>query len=336
MAQEVAAQKPGSDWEKILRGMISSARQKATNKRLSAIFRPEWSSLDYIKVPNEKWFLTDDGSELFEFRDGIFVAHPQIEDMVFDNYGVIKVLPENTYIVDVEQTNEAIFVQDPTSAARVSPNWITVDDTEEVQQWLMKRNKRHLKQMQIEQRPPTTDEFKHILAEHGTSKVADAILDGTYDPTELGMGKEMEEFLKELKRSNDEAKLTTPERMSAEAFQEVMAVTDEDTSSSASGLHYTLWKAIAEDDDLAETHSLMLSLPFMYGFQCDRWRRVIDCMLEKKPGVRKIHIMRIIILFEADFNSALKWYFSKNIMPNAELTDLSTDHTNSLMNAPTN
>jgi hypothetical protein len=218
MAQEVAAQKPGSDWEKILKGMITAARQKATNKRLSAIFRPEWSNLDYIEVPNEKWFLTDDGSELFEFSDGIFVAHPQIEDMVFDKYGVIKVLPENTYIVDVEQTNEAIFVQDPTSVARVPPNWITIDDTEEVQKWLMKRNKRHLKQLQIEQRPPTTDEFKHILAEHGTSKVADAILDGTYDPTELGMGKEMEEFLKELKRSNDEAKLTTPERMSAEAF----------------------------------------------------------------------------------------------------------------------
>ena len=29
-----------------------------------------------------------------------------------------------------------------------------------------------------------------------------------------------------------------------------MAKTDEDTSSSASGLHYTLWKAIAEDDEL--------------------------------------------------------------------------------------
>jgi hypothetical protein len=34
MAQEVAAQSPGSDWEKILKKMISRSRSKAQNKRL--------------------------------------------------------------------------------------------------------------------------------------------------------------------------------------------------------------------------------------------------------------------------------------------------------------
>jgi hypothetical protein len=48
-------------------------------------------------------------------------------------------------------------------------------------------------------------------------------------------------------------------------------------------------------------------------------------MLEKKTGMRKIHVMRIITLIEAEFNLALKFYYSKNIMPNAEETDLSPD-----------
>eukprot|EP00956_Cyclotella_meneghiniana_P031597 scaffold83413_cov52-Cyclotella_meneghiniana.AAC.3 len=47
-----------------------------------------------------------------------------------------------------------------------------------------------------------------------------------------------------------------PGRMPREAFQEVMRIQNENTSSSPSALHYTLWKAIAEVNDLAEIHSL--------------------------------------------------------------------------------
>jgi hypothetical protein len=73
--------------------MVAVSRQKATNKRLSAIFRPEWASLDYIEVPNEKWFLSADGEELYEFDNGIFVAHQQIDEYVFEPFGVVKILP---------------------------------------------------------------------------------------------------------------------------------------------------------------------------------------------------------------------------------------------------
>jgi hypothetical protein len=93
LAQEAATSKPGSEWEKVLKQMITVSRQKATNKRLNAIFRPEWASLDYIEIPNEKWFLTSDGDELYEFDNGIFVAHQQIDEHVFEPFGVVKVLP---------------------------------------------------------------------------------------------------------------------------------------------------------------------------------------------------------------------------------------------------
>ena len=63
----------------------------------------------------------------------------------------------------------------------------------------------------------------------------------------------------------------------------------------------------------------------MHGFICERWLKVIECMLEKKPGVRQIHLMRIINLFEGCFNGQLKYYFNKGVMPNAEETGLSPD-----------
>ena len=61
----------------------------------------------------------------------------------------------------------------------------------------------------------------------------------------------------------------------------------------------------------------------MYGFVNRRWMKMIDVMLEKKKGVRYIHMLRIIGLLEADFNTALKIY-ARRLMQQAEengLTD---------------
>ena len=45
-------------------------------------------------------------------------------------------------------------------------------------------------------------------------------------------------------------------------------------------------------------------------------------MLGKKPGVKKIHLLQIIGLVEADFNTALKLYFAKHLILNSEKTKL--------------
>jgi hypothetical protein len=83
--------------------MISASKQKATNNQLNSIFRPEWSSLDYIKVPNEAWFLSKDGNELYEFDDGIFIAHQQIDERGFETFGVCKVLPQDSIVVKIPE-----------------------------------------------------------------------------------------------------------------------------------------------------------------------------------------------------------------------------------------
>ena len=48
-------------------------------------------------------------------------------------------------------------------------------------------------------------------------------------------------------------------------------------------------------------------------------------MLEKKPGVRKIHQLRIIGMLEADFNTALKLIFARNMMWSAETSGISDE-----------
>ena len=46
--------------------------------------------------------------------------------------------------------------------------------------------------------------------------------------------------------------------------------------------------------------------------------REIYVMLQKKKGVRKIHLLRIIGLLEADFNTVLKFFFTNQMMIIAE------------------
>ena len=110
-----------------------------------------------------------------------------------------------------------------------------------------------------------------------------------------------------------------------EDFQDAFAAVPEKTTSSPSGLHYTLWKSLAKEDDLAEWLAIMMSLPFLYGFVNERWTKVVDIMLEKKPGVRKIHLLRIIRILEADFNTALKILFARKLMLIAETNGLNDE-----------
>ena len=70
--------------------------------------------------------------------------------------------------------------------------------------------------------------------------------------------------------------------------------------------------------------SKMMSLPFEYGFVNERWTNSIDVMLEKKRGQRKIHMLRIIALVEADWNTALKIIFRK-LIRNAEKVGLNDE-----------
>ena len=45
---------------------------------------------------------------------------------------------------------------------------------------------------------------------------------------------------------------------------------------------------------------------------------MIDLMLKKKRGNGKIHLLRIIGILEADFNTALKILFARKLMTLAE------------------
>ena len=74
----------------------------------------------------------------------------------------------------------------------------------------MRRNKRHLQQMYIEQSPPTTAEFEPFLAEHGTSSITDEIFNGTLDLEGFDLSDEMRLFLQSLQQTPKRGKCIFP------------------------------------------------------------------------------------------------------------------------------
>jgi hypothetical protein len=73
-----------------------------------------------------------------------------------------------------------------------------------------------------------------------------------------------------------------------------------------------------------------MSLPMEYGFVNERWTNSIDVMLEKKRGQRKIHMLQIIALVEADWSTALKAplaalsQVSSHCLPQSQMDDTLT------------
>jgi len=61
-------------------------------------------------------------------------------------------------------------------------------------------------------------------------------------------------------------------------------------------------------------HAQMMSLPFQAGFAPDRWTRVTDIMLEKEANNPRCHRLRILALFESDFNHAKRVIIGRRLL----------------------
>ncbi|EED86814.1 predicted protein [Thalassiosira pseudonana CCMP1335] len=123
----------------------------AANARARKSFRYQWSPALVTAVPQEGWYYSTSLDELYEFDNGIFWAHTRVDDGHFAPHAVSKVLPADATVAEIIRENDGIRMSQPSST--MPPTWRKITNVEEMEQWLLRRNKRHLQQMYLEESP---------------------------------------------------------------------------------------------------------------------------------------------------------------------------------------
>jgi hypothetical protein len=155
------------------------------------------------------------------------------------------------------------------------------------------------------------------LGHTGDTPMAKAILDGTFEHESL-TDETLEAILKQLRKHPNVQEIIQPIVTEAD-FKSAFKCVPEKTASSFSGRGVHHYKACAEDSDngltdiQSATHSAMTTVPLTTGLCPELWKKTIDVMLEKIPGVVRSNKLRIIQMLEADLNQVLRIAFARNI-----------------------
>ena len=215
-------------------------------------------------------------------------------------------------------------------------NWELVDCPEEIEILLEERNRNHFGQSR--DCNLTSPPFDFSMLFTGTCHIAEAILNGNYTSNEDLFPPHSDDGyprLRELTRIfldacnyvEESVKDSIPYTLTAAEYKGKITNWNERTSTSpCSNMHLGHLKAywarhlLPDDSDEAEAleaardtilkgHLVLLNYALQYGYSFDTWKKVVNTMLEKEPGNPRFHRLRVIHLYEADYNLilAVKW-----------------------------
>jgi hypothetical protein len=275
-----------------------------------------------ILVPVHDWFHSESTGEIYHYNRGVFEAFPAAGEFKFHTHHSRKVLPDDIQAVTVEHDATGKYWTIASILPMPTPLWREVTSALEIEEKLLERNKMHLEQVAREGGASTRYPVTKLRENRGFNELSKSVLEGK-EINDYELTEELSAFFQALKRSDTDKKLVEVVGViSSDDFQKMFRKVQERTSSDSRTLNYTLWKCIARSDKLSGWVSILLSLPFVYGFPNKHWAHMTDFMLEKKPGVRQIHTLRIIGKVAAEFNMCLKLLIGKRARDNFEQTDV--------------
>jgi hypothetical protein len=198
-------------------------------------------------------------------------------------------------------------------------SWRTVDLPDEIVYYLLTRNRLHFGQ--AKGTPFTQPQFTQKLDWAASTETAELILEGDFDSSELSDIQSL--LLKHCARKHTDS---LPLEITEAEFISKFKLWKENTSTSPSGLHLGHYKALVLRNDadistdegktiekqrkeLISAHVSMINYALKQSYSYHRWKNVVNVMIQKDPGNSKVHRLRVIHLYEADYNFMLqaKW-----------------------------
>lgn len=161
-----------------------------------------------------------------------------------------------------------------------------------------------------------------LLGKSGLTNAGTQILQGTLlEPFDSALFPELAMFLAEL-ATPKEIKELPPIRhdISIEDWNKGFRQWKESTSTSPSGRHLGIYKALLSKQHISENLCEMLNIVIRLKLIPNRWCQAISVLLEKDPGSSCINRLRMIHLFEADYNFFLKVMWASRLVHRGEDT----------------
>ena len=190
-------------------------------------------------------------------------------------------------------------------------NWEQVTDQKLITKALVQEYK--TKYHQTEDTPPMNQPMVSQIGYLGLGHQTDEILAGRMK-RQPGSNRYANMLLTKLKRLDNQ--LIHP-GITRDEYQEGWAKAKERTSSGGLTVRFGHCKSMAQDQGMATLDAMFLSSAMKSGYAYSSWRRGVDCTLQKKANSLRVDKLRMIVLFEADFNFVNK-FISRKIARKAE------------------
>ena len=235
----------------------------------------------------------------------------------------MKALHAKLRFISKDSTNQSGLTKlqipiDDTQDPKVCTEWKTIDTPDEITKYLLERNKLHFGQAHG---TPFTISPLSLQVDFGaTTETCQTMLSGDYDASDIDA---LTNLVVQHFQSVTEDD-TLPPSLTEKAMLDKYKFWPESTTTSPSGRHLGHYRSllptlptkteeeVQRDDrrrELASMHHSMIDYALTNGHAFKRWKKVVNIMLEKDPGNPKIHRLRVIHLYEADYNLILgvKW-----------------------------
>jgi hypothetical protein len=139
----------------------------------------------------------------------------------------------------------------------------------------------------------------------------------------IPMNRELQVFLEECKHPSNVPEISA--FISLEDFNKCVKRWKETTSTSPSGRHLGHYKTAILDDEVAQLHVDMINFSITYGIAPEGWTRSVTPLIEKQEGMPLFTRLRVIHLFEADYNLFLKIIHGRRMIKNGERNNAMND-----------
>lgn len=211
---------------------------------------------------------------------------------------------------------------DPAENPKTCKNWRTVDLPEEIVEYILQRNVAHFGQARGPWTEPPLCEEVDFTASTITTEL---ILDGEYDASQLNEITQL--MIKHMKRE-EEPQEPLSLYISDDDLIFKLKNWKEKTTTSPDNLHLGHWKALTarhefsdkkESDECIELDAIqvkirrvriqLINYALRWGYSYPRWKNIVNVCIMKDPGVNKIHRIRVLHIYEPEYNAMLgiKW-----------------------------